>query len=304
MSALLFLAALVSLAFAPLQYFAHMPLIAVGLAMGLWPAAIAGVVASGIAFVLTPSLALVFAAFYGAPAVLLVRYALLNRVVEAPPEGEGGDEQRTGAQRVEWYPPGHLLGVLAGYALALLVLTELFFVGEGGVKGLTESLLVEATNRLQAGVSDQTPIDLKKYGYVLIGMLAGSWIIMIVVNGTLAQTFVRGLTRNLRPSPHYRMTELQDWPIFVMAILAVLLFVGGAYLGFLAAIGLVLLTTLFFLQGLALVHSLVPRTQSRTILLGGFYFLLAVTFWLVIPVAFMGLLEQRLRIRTRLTSHV
>src|SRR4051812_40187128 len=122
LSALLFLAVAVGSPGALiLGYLAPLPLFAMGLGAGLMSAATAGAAATALVGAIAGMIpAATFAALLVAPAVLLVRQALLSRI---DPNG-----------RLEWYPPGRLVMWLVGFGIATFLVAISFVSGGRSVE--------------------------------------------------------------------------------------------------------------------------------------------------------------------------
>jgi hypothetical protein len=63
-----------------------------------------------------------------------------------------------------------------------------------------------------------------------------------------------------------------------------------------------LLSTPFFLLGLAVIHTLSRRVSARGPVLFGVYFLLVIVGWLSALVVLLGVLEQWISLRERFTA--
>lgn len=335
-SAVLFLSVLTNTSFLLFQYLAHLPLFAVGLAFGLWAVVIAGLTGSAISLVVDGVPGLVFIVVYALPVILLVRFALLSRAVaesgsgpapggtvdaraddqsgaapgDADPgetdpgeTGDGGPAPAAGGA-VEWYPTGRLLALATAYGLAVMVLAELVLVGEGGLQAVIQQALAEFFEMMGDQVPPTAGTNIQNYGFLLPGMLGFSWLLVLLVNGIGAQSLLRSLGRNIRPSPVYHRLVLPAWLVYGLVAVAVLTLVTSGSFAFLASAALILIASPFLLQGLAVVHTVMPRTPGRPIFLGIFYAVLILTFWLVLPVITLGVMEHWLRIRDRWAARV
>lgn len=213
-----------------LSYFVQLPLLLVGLTLGLTPALIATVSAGAICVLIAGGLAaLTFAVVVALPVLVLVRQALLNRV--------GAD-----GTTVEWYPPGPLLAQMTALAAAALVIAFLMFAGEeGGLVGAVEGFLEEALVELgAAGPGAELTGAVRQSAALFPGIMAASWLLMVAVNAMLAQSLAVRLRRNIRPTPDIARLALPRWLSFGTVAAAVLSLVGGGGLGFLGQSLLVL----------------------------------------------------------------
>ncbi len=132
--------------------------------------------------------------------------------------------------------------------------------------------------------------------------VVGSWIVMVTVNGALAQGLLQRFQRNLRPSPD--MAEL-SLPVAVPAALgvaAIAWVVADGALGFIGRNVAVILMVPFFFLGLAVVHAFVRGSRLRSWLLVSAYGSMMLFGWPVLLVAVLGLFEQGLGLRRRIAG--
>ncbi len=250
---------------------------AISLTLGLWPA---------VGYALQVALA----------PVLLTRWALLFRA---------GPDQDT-----EWYPVGHLFGLLTAVAAAGLVLAHLWFIGaENGLLGHLRADMLSRLEQMHAqgsfGQLQVKPEDLAAMAQgmaVLIpGVAAGVWTSLMVGNGLLAQGLALRFGKAIRPGSPLSTMELPGWIGPALAVSLAVSFLGGPT----AQIGTglsILLIVPFAFQGLAVVHVLARRTSFPGLVLGMVYALIIV---FGVPIGFiimLGLFEQWIRLRRRLVS--
>jgi hypothetical protein len=289
LSGLLFLSTLAGPTLIMLQYLSQLPLFAVGLGLGLGPAIIASLVASAIPLAVDGPRGLIFVFAHAIPVVVLVRQALLNR-----PAANGV---------AEWYPPGPMLVFLGAYGAGAVVLASLLLSGhDGGMAGAVVELFEQTLEVLNGEPLDTISREaVAAYAFVLPAMIGVSWLIMVAVNGVLAQSLLVNFGRALRPTPAFATLRLPDWPAYVVGVAAVLwLIAGPGNIGFAAAAVLIVMLTPFFIQGLAVVHVAVRRLPARLIILIFFYMFLLFLLWPMIAVTVLGVAEQWLRLRRRL----
>ena len=283
-------------------YLAPLPLFLIAFALGPRP----GLMAAGLAVLLVygigggvvlPLLFLVVAAL---PAVLIGRHALLSRQ-----QADGG---------IEWYPPGRLLLIVTGLGLGLVTAATVLaaaFGGDGGLKGLVRDLLTgPITAFLAASGTPGTPgtaggagaIVAESVASVLPGVVAVSWLAMVVTNGLLAQALLARVNRLMRPP--LRMTELAlpDWAPLVLAATAVGAATLEGEIGFLLVNLSLVMVVPFFFAGLSVVHAFAARYPARTAILVGFYLMLFVLAWPVIAVIGLGVIEQWAGLRGRFAA--
>ncbi len=290
LSAVLYLAPLAGAIFIGFHYATHIPLFLVGLAMGTGPVVVASATASVLTLLFNVLVGGIFMIAYAVPVILLARQALLNRI-----DADG---------QTEWYPPGHLLALATAYAVALLVAANFAFVGqEGGLQGAIEGLLDEVLASLESGMALPPKDVILRYAFLFPGLAGAMWVLIVAVNGVMAQALAVRLKRNLRPTPHYSRLKLPLWLTFTLSAIALLWLVGGeSALGFLSGAVLVTVLMPFFLLGLAVIHSVTRAMRIPTLILGVFYVFLVLQLWPALVVAGLGIIEPWAGIRDRLKT--
>lgn len=274
-------------------YLSQVPLFLVGLGLGssaLLVAAAAALLVVG----LTGGMAAAGLLLAGAivPIFVLLRQALLNR------PGNAG---------VEWYPAGLLIGWLAGMAGLGVLLAGLLLGGhpEGAEPAVREML----AGALQLMAPPETLPEERvrqlsaAFATVFLGSTAVSWMMMMAINGSLAQGVLVGFGRNLRPSPHVSEIEIPRWIWLALGVAALLAVAADGTLGYIARNLAITFAAAFFFQGLAIVHALAGRWSARTVSLIVFYLVLIVFGWPVVIVMALGLMEPLLRLRARFGGH-
>lgn len=274
-----------------LAYMAPLPLLFVGLSTGVSGVGIAGAVT---ALLLIPFAGSIFALTYAAttwlPAAFIARQALLNQ-----PTVDG---------RTDWYPTGLLLGWLTAAAagavlIGIAVLASAAGDPEAAVRGFLGELLGAMSERQGAPAAD-TERFAAAFASVFPGLVACSWLLMLVVNGALAQGVVAGLGWNRRPSPRLADLRLPGWPLWALAASGLIAVALDGALGYTAANLSMVLAFPFFIQGLGVVHFGLVRFG-----IGGmgrvlFYVILAVLWWVGILVMLLGVADQAMGLRRRL----
>lgn len=270
--------------------FSPLPLFAAGLGLGLTVGAGAALTAA-IAVALVTGLTgmVVFAIAYGAPALLVVRFALLNRT------GEDGT--------TEWYPPGMLLAWITLFGIGTFAAVAIF-TGSGseglraGISGYVDTMrdLVVESGRSSTQI-DQAFTAIK----LIFPFIAVTWwMITIVVNGVLAQRMLERRRLSRRPSPDLRTIALPPWLAGVMVAAAVVALLGSGWFGFLGTNIALILCVPYFFVGLAVVHTVSAAWSNRTAILIAAYVMLLLFSWTAVLVTGIGYLEHWMGLRTRL----
>jgi len=280
-----------------LGYLAPLPLFFAGLTHGVTAVGIAGVVGtlvSGFNGLLAGS---VYLATFAAPVALVVRQALLARPAT---EASAGADVHDG---LEWYPVGRLVLWLAGWSLGLFGVALLLTVDrEGGLPAMLQPLLTQFLSAMQQGAVQGADLDVmaKRLALLMPAVFGVSWLVMMTINGTLAQGMAVLLKQNRRPTPVYRSLTLSR----SLAVALVAAMVAAAVLpGDVAFIGgtvAAILAFPFFLQGLAVVHGLAAKASLPGLVLAAFYAALVVAGALVgVLVVILGFIEEWAGFRRR-----
>lgn len=277
-----------------LAYFAQAPIVATGLALGFMPAAVAAAIAAVLVALGSPGVgALSFFVLTSAlPVLIIVYFAIQNRIRDGV--GEDGS--------VEWYPVGRLLGWLTVLALVAFVAAYLVFLGaENGVRGATETYLRNVLGALRNVQADAAAVDqlITTMAAIFPAVAAASWLLMIVVNGVMAQKFLTASGKNLRPIPAYSEIEVPIWPAAVV-IFGGLVAIFGGNAGFFGINVMLIGTIPFFFIGLAVLHSISAAWPGRLFLLVGAYLFLVLLVWPAAIIALLGLIEHWVRLRERM----
>ncbi|WP_029006781.1 DUF2232 domain-containing protein [Azospirillum halopraeferens] len=274
-----------------LVYLAPLPLFVSGLWFGFGAVAVAGAVAGGVVLLATgsPVATLGYAATGVLPALVVVRQALLAR-----PAADGG---------IEWYPPGHLLIGLTGLGVAAFLVAVLLAAGEpGGLEELIRGMVREVAGLFGPEGEAPPPDEALGFASAMPGIMAASWLLMTIVNATLAQGLLMRFGRNRRPPMRLADLELPQWapPAFAVAVLAAMVLPGTA--GFVALNVAIILGLPFAFAGLSVVHVFAERQRSRTALLVGFYLFLFLFGWPIVLMVGLGVIEQWMGFRRRMRA--
>lgn len=271
-----------------LAYLSPLPLFAAALAAGGVTGIVAAVLGTvPVMVVAGPQVGLAYAALAAAPAALLGHLAMLSRSDEA-----GG---------IEWYPSSALAGWLCTVGLAGLVLLCGLLAGQpAGLSGTAGEMATEFASWLQV---EDKKLFVGMLQPILPGITIASWMLLLVVNGVLAQGLLVALNRAARPSPDIGALTLPRWIAIAgaLAALAVILF-SGDY-SYFARNMLIVIAVPYFLQGLSVVHVLARKLGGDNMVLAIFYVTLVVVGWGVAPViVLLGLIEQIAGLRRLITK--
>jgi hypothetical protein len=284
-----------------LGYLAPLPLFFAGLTHGVTAVGIAGVVGTLVSAVNGLLAGGVYLVTFAAPVAVVVRQALLAR--PATESATGADV----SDGLEWYPVGRVVLWLAGWSLGLFGIALLLTADrEGGLPEMLQPLLTQFLSAMQqgpSGVSGQgadLEVMAKRLALLMPAVFGVSWLVMMTINGTLAQGMAVLLKQNRRPTPVYRAFTLSR----SLAVALVAAIVAAAVLpGDVAFIGgtvAAILAFPFFLQGLAVVHGLAAKASLPGLVLAAFYAALVVAGALVgVLVVILGFIEEWAGFRRR-----
>jgi hypothetical protein len=268
-----------------LVYLAQLPLFAAGLWLGTGASASAGFLA---ALILASAGNLLAAALFAAlnvgPVVLLVRQSLLART------GPGN--------AVEWYPPGLMTAWLTAMGLAAAAVMVVFL---GGPQDMQDALRAVLAPALDGHLGEFTPeLDevLAFVAFILPGIVAISWMVMTVSNGSLAQGLLARFGASWRPSPDLASLGLPIWIPVLLALASGATLLGGTA-RFIGVNVLIVLAVPFCLAGLAVLHTAARRFPRPAVTLTVFYVLAGILGWPLLLIALLGLLDSPLGLRRR-----
>lgn len=272
-----------------LAYLAPLPLLAIGLSLGPGGAAIAGVTASVLLALVGGSVvfAVVFALANAGPVLFIARQAALNR-----PDGKGG---------IEWYPVGTILAWLGGLAaLSVAAVGLLIASGPEGFEGYANAVIAPGLAQLTGtGLSaDQLKAASHAVAQVFPGLVAVSWLLMLSINGALAQGLLARFKFNRRPTPDIARLELPDWIPGATVIAAIGALMPGLA-GFFGANLLLVAASVCAFLGLAVVHSHVRRWNHAALWLTAMYIFMFVFTWPALLLCLLGMAEPWLKLRAR-----
>jgi len=262
-------------------YFASIPLFLAGLALGRREATTAAVVGTVATAILGAGW--VSAAAYGLsqalPVLVTVRRAATSRV------GANGE--------TEWYPIGRSLTMLAGYGALGVLAAEVLAVGEpGGLEGVLRDLVTALARRFaEGGIDLERQLADSWLPSIIPGLTGGSWLLMTVVNGALAQAAASRLGVAIRPSPAWSRLRPPPFTGEIFLALVALAMLPDP-IGFTALNVALILSVVFALTGLARVHRFARGRPGERAILIGVYTVLVLFGWPIIPLIGLGLIDQ------------
>jgi uncharacterized protein YybS (DUF2232 family) len=279
-------------------YLAGVPLFAVGLGAGSVSGFVAALIAVvGLILVVSPNLAVIYAALYALPIAVLTVLAMRYK--------QGDD------QKVYWYPEGYLLTALTLYPCLLFLAAVGVMAGQdGGLLGLSSQALHSITDQVSGQMDPEMaarlPGIMEQIARVLPAMAGCSWIFLILVSAWAAQAILKRSGWLLRSPFGWRDLTLPNWVTLAVAITGLAGYFAPEPYNYIGANICIMFCVPLFLAGLAVVHVYAEtRKMSRKAaitLLILFYVLLSFLPWLSPVVAMLGALDQGMNLRRRMTA--
>jgi hypothetical protein len=223
-----------------------------------------------------------FLAVDALPVLVLTQRALLWRT-----DHEG---------RIWYYPPGRLVMWLVGLGVAAIVAAAIWLSGDpGGLQGAVFEVVRRSLGQF-AGLGEAAQ---RLLASVFPGVAVWSWLLMVTLNGILAQGVLARFNRNRRPSPDLASLDLPWWTPVALGVAALLPAVGPGNWSYVGTNVVLVLLLAFLFGGLAVVHALARRFTARPAILVSFYVVSIVFGWPLLLVAALGFLEHWVGLRQR-----
>ncbi len=274
-----------------LVYFAQLPLMLIGLSFGPASSVIAGT--TGIIALFVAGGAVIsggFALGSAFPSALVSRQALLSR--------SAADGQ------TEWYPLGSVLAWLVFWGAAVMsVILLLLFTQQDDFPASLQTLVSSALQQIAPQLSD---VDRRgvavNVSAILPGIMTLSWLVMTVANACLAQAIAKKLGLNMRQNSDISTLQLPRWLLIALPAAALLGLLGSG-IGYVAQNLLLVFLLPVFLIGLAVIHVFARQRQNlRPLILGISYGLIIIIGWPAVLVTGIGLIDQLVGLRQRMTG--
>lgn len=270
-----------------------LPLFLVALSMGPTAGMVACVAGLFVAFLVGDILnAGSYGLLHAFPAWLVFRHVLRQS------ENSTGD-------RI-WAPVGHILGLLTLVGASLILVAGLFVADiNGGIQGTIRVHLNQVFSVMSLNLGKG---DLENLTDMLVAMLPGamgaSWVLITVLNVSLAQSVLVKSAKNIRPSPSFTSLTLPQWVAVPMLVAGVVSVLTSGDVRYMAQNMTIILAFPYFFLGLAVTHWAVDHVKNfRTPLFIGLYLILLFSGWAVMLVMALGMLEQWAGIRHRFSRN-
>jgi len=279
-----------------LAYFAALPLYLAGLGAGVLAGLVAPVTATGLLLVLEPvNITFLYVFAYAVPAIGLSLLALRNRV------GTDG--------KVSWFPEGKLLTAITIYPCILfLAAVGLASTHQGGLLDLTQQAFVKVGDHFAKQFDDADKIDLfrkamEQAAQIAPALVAYTWILVAIISLAGAQYVLRQQKWNLRAHFSLQALHVPAFLIYAVAATGLMGVFTAAPYDYVGRNLSMVLGIPFFFVGLAVIHAWAGGTRFAVFFLLVFYVLLTLLPWLALLVAAIGVLDQWINFRQRITPY-
>ncbi|MEE2761293.1 MAG: DUF2232 domain-containing protein [Pseudomonadota bacterium] len=273
-------------------YFALLPLLLIGLSLGLVKVTIAIVVAAiAVAGLAGLGQAAVYVASISMPAWLITRYGVTSR------SGPGGVSAP--------FSPGDILVRVAIGGGLLLMLAALATGNSDESFEIWVGTFIErmlSARLAAASVEAERVLFAQSLTPLFPAITALSWLIMVVINAALAQMLLTRGGKNLRSRVAYTQTAISEWYYWVFIAAAALSLLASGSVEYLTRNLAVILAAPFLFVGLGVIHCLARRVTAPGMALTAFYVVLILFSWAGIIVAGLGFLEPWTRLNRRFTK--
>ncbi|MDP6426828.1 MAG: DUF2232 domain-containing protein [Rhodospirillales bacterium] len=269
-------------------YFSPLPLLLVGLSLGLTSVSVGiALAAILVAWVAGATQAAIYGISLALPVWLITRYAIGTRKLA------GGSAAS--------YSAGDILARMAVLGGLLLIFTALMTASnEGGFAGAVRSFVDTILGaRLAASGAIDREMLVDRLVPLFPAATALSWLVMFVINATLAQSFIRKAGKNLRSQTGYAQITVPEWFYWIFVAVAAIALVASGPVEYLARNLVVVLSAPFLFAGLGVIHILVQRVALPGMALTAFYIFIILFSWAGFVVAWLGFLEPWVRLRER-----
>lgn len=268
-------------------YLAPLPLLLVGLGLG-----------SGATAIATTTGVLMVAIFGGIPAAgvyggmhAFPSWLIVHQVLLQKPTGGALPSRSVGS----------VLCMLAVVGGVIALVTAVVGRGEAGIEGSVRDLLAGVASMAAPDLADaDREIFVGYLAPLFIGASGITWMLMLVVNGVLAQSFLARRGWNLRPTPKWSELTLPDWMSWPLIATAVVALVSSGDVGYMAHNLVLIFAAPYFFLGLAVVHSLARLAPWQGFMLAAFYVTLGLFLAFAgAAVVGLGVIEQWAGVRRR-----
>lgn len=208
------------------------------------------------------------------------------------------------AGQVDWYPAGLLVGwlTLCGVIWLMAILGLFASMGLGSIEAAVRQEMASMVEVLLPQIEVAERDKMATFMAPLImGMSAGFWMLIVTMNGALAQLILVRRSVAIRPTPDLSDLTLSPWLAIGLGVSLAAAIVGDGDFAFLARNLVLVFAVPFLFGGLGVVHALCARLTARRGLLIAFYVLMVFLGWVAVAaVSVLGLVDQWVGLRRHL----
>lgn len=310
-----------------LVYLVPLPILMVGLGIGPRAAFIAAGAGTSLSLGIGVAGAAMFAVLHGLPSWLIAMLSLTKTDPTIAKDGIDVEDELPGAEAdvpglpsrprnydvgavksepypdKGWYPAGSIVVWISLLACIYMIAASAFSGGD--LKGSVIEYVSGLFEMIAPNQDAKVRLDATKMlADFFPGMVGGFWVLMLGVNTIFAQGLLAKGRKNLRPSSRIRELTLPDWPSWALVGSAVLALFGPGEVGYLGRNLFVVLVIPYFFLGLAVVHVLAGSLRFPGILLAAVYIITLTTGWFALVVGGIGILEQWVGLRRRISKPI
>tara|TARA_Y100001968_G_scaffold208560_1_gene191671 strand:+ start:489 stop:1442 length:954 start_codon:yes stop_codon:yes gene_type:complete len=280
-------------------YLAPLPLFILGLKKDSpWCGLVGAVAAVSLYFITTPQMSIMYLLAIAGPTTFFCEKAT----------------SRAGPSLDGWYSISNLcLFIIVPPTFLFVLLTAYFWLYGQGLG----FVLIEKTNEIfdlyitalkgqgqniNPSISLQLKDVKKSFSDTAPALIAIFWMSLIVLNGLIAQSILRKLKQNQRPS--FAIREVQIPRLFVVTLLSSItlaIFLNGE-LGYLVTNLTPILAFPVMLAGLGVVHMLADKTKYNGSILFFLYLIITFSRWAAILVVLVGIADHFLKLRNKVQA--
>jgi hypothetical protein len=171
--------------------------------------------------------------------------------------------------------------------------------GGDSIEGGIRAHLAEAFAASLTALDDAAREDLvATVAPLFLGFSAAVWLLMIAVNGIMAENLLAARGKALRPRPAWSALALPEWFAWPLVAAAAIGLIAPGDPAFLCRNAVLVFGAAYLLQGLATIHTMLRGRQAKQPMLVILYLLLGMFFVFAAPViAGFGMVDQWARLR-------
>lgn len=256
------------------------PLFFIGLSLGVKELLLASIIAMLTTFAISNTAnVIIFSFIYVMPVFILVRQSLLSRTINS--------------NDIQWYPEGNIIVLLSILGGAFAFILSTYFINN------SELIINELSHFISGRFSRKVSVEeIKLMQYFLPGLVVFSWMIMLIVNGILAQNLLVRLKLNLRDNFSMCEIVLPEWFVWLFIVVCSLsLFLKNLSFGLITTNITFVMIVPFMFVGFSIIHTFCYTKKNPVILLSIFYVSMLLLSGLIFIIVALGVIEPWIKLR-------